>query len=120
MASGQIVAKEPDPTGSDGLLRRTRSGWSQSLGFFKETVLWLFKVHDLVESSLAKLHNESRLRAAYRELGEFLFQRLGYPELDEGDLVELDLLIGKIAEIRAERERLVVDWGNSDRLNTKG
>lgn len=119
MASGQIVA-EPDPTGSEGLLRRTRTGWTVTLGFFKETVLWFFKVHDLVESSLAKLRNESRLRDAYRNLGEFLFQRLGYTELDEGDLVELDLLTGKIAEIRAERERLVGDWGSSDRMNSKG
>ncbi len=115
MASGEISAIEEKSVQETVRLGQVRTGWVRTIGVFKETVLWIFKVGDLVQSSLAKLRNESRLRKAYRDLGEFLFQRMHDPELDEADQVEFDLLMGRIAEIRVERDRLIGDSENSDR-----
>ena len=117
MASGEITAGEGKTAPEEGRIEQVRTGWFRTIGIFKETILWIYKVNELVQSSLAKLRNESRLRKAYRDLGEFLFQRMNDRELDEADQVELDLLMGRIAEIRAERDRLTGDSEKSDRTD---
>ena len=82
----------------EDLLLAARQGWNLSVPAGIRFLKWIFHLDDALREILARFQNETRLRRAYREVGDFLYSKRNQNELDEADLVELDLLLGTVSE----------------------
>ncbi|MDA8058951.1 MAG: hypothetical protein M0Z37_01185 [Nitrospiraceae bacterium] len=92
-----------------GLSRR----WSQ-IGLFQ-----IFHFPEILRTAIAIRQNEKSLDAAIHELGDFVHQRKDLAFLDEGEMVEWDLLRGRVLRFMEERSRLLRIGGRSDLSKTK-
>ena len=90
----------PSSSGEDreDLLRAARQGWNLAVPAGIVFMKWFFRLDDAIREILTRFQNETRLRRAYREVGDFLYSKRHQRELDEADLVELDLLLGTVSE----------------------
>jgi len=87
-----------------GLSRR----WSQ-ISLFQ-----LFHFPEILRTGIAIRQNEKSLESAIYELGDFVYQRKDLQFLDEGEMVEWDLLRGRVLRFMEERSRLIRRGGKSD------
>ena len=107
----------PSPSDKDDLLTSVRQGWNTSVPAGIRFLKWFFRLDDALRDVLTRFQNETRLRKAYREVGDFLYSKRHQAELDEADLVELDLLLGAVSECQNKTglavEKSVVSNGDS-------
>jgi hypothetical protein len=82
--------------------------WSQ-IGLFQ-----LFHFPEILRTGIAIRQNEKSLDAAIYELGDFVYQRKDLSFLDEGEMVEWDLLRGRVLRFMEERSRLLRSGGQND------
>ncbi len=100
----QISSMKEDFLRGLGFSRR----WSQV------SLFQIFHFPEILRAGIASRQNEKKLEAATHELGEFVYQRKAQESLDEGEVIEWDLLRGRVLLFMEERNRLLRRGGKSD------
>ncbi len=114
MASHPVIDPSDLPRKPEELLRDLKEGWVKTAPAGRRVLVWGLEFNVMFKKLLSRIRNESRLRQAYRDLGEFLYAKRDSVRLDEADHVELDLLRGKIMELQEVQDRLSDNESGND------
>ena len=102
----------------DSSIPSMKEDFLRGLGFSKRwSQIGLFQIlhfPEILRTGIAIRQNEKNLDAATHELGEFVYQRKSQQSLDEGEMIEWDLLRGRVLRFMEERNRLLRRGGKSD------
>lgn len=105
----------------DSSISSMKEDFLRGLGFSRRwsqiSLFQIFHFPEILRTGIAIRQNEKNLDAATHELGEFVYQRKGQNSLDEGEMIEWDLLRGRVLRFMEERSQLLRRGGKSDFLS---